>query len=50
MALLGDVCQEEARFYLFGDSFSPGARSVHGLRRIYHGHRNFLGTPDGTSR
>jgi hypothetical protein len=41
--LLGDVGQVEARFGLFGDSVSLGARWVHDLRRLYHGHGNHFG-------
>jgi hypothetical protein len=50
MVLLGDMCQVEARFHPFGDSVNLGARKVYGLRRMYHGHGNFSGTPDGTCR
>jgi hypothetical protein len=32
MVLLGDVCQVQARFYLFGDNVHLGARKVYGLR------------------
>jgi hypothetical protein len=32
MALLGDVCQLEVHFGLFGDSVNLGARLVYGLR------------------
>jgi hypothetical protein len=32
MVLLGDVCQVEAHFYLFGDSVYLSARKVYGLR------------------
>jgi hypothetical protein len=42
MVPLGDVCQVEARFYLFGDSVHLGARMVYGLRRMYNGHRNLF--------
>jgi hypothetical protein len=34
MVLLGDVCQVQARFCLFGDSVHLGTRKVYGLRRI----------------
>jgi hypothetical protein len=34
--LLGDEAQVEARFCLFGDSATLGARLVHGLCRTYH--------------
>jgi hypothetical protein len=37
MELLGDVCQMDARFDLFGGCVNLGARSVHGLRRMYMG-------------
>jgi hypothetical protein len=43
MELLGDMSQMEACFGLYGDSVNLGARSVHGLRRIYHGHANRFG-------
>jgi hypothetical protein len=39
---LGDVCQVEARFGLFGDSISLGARSEYSLRRMYHGLGNLF--------
>jgi hypothetical protein len=48
MVHLGDVGQLEAHSGLFGDSVKLGARYVYGLRRMYHGHRNLLGTPGGT--
>jgi hypothetical protein len=50
LVLLGDVCQVEARFGLFGDSVSLSARSVYGLRRMDHVHGNLFSTPDGTCR
>jgi hypothetical protein len=40
MVLLGDVDQVEACFGPFGDSVNLSTRWVHGLRRMYHGHRN----------
>ena len=43
MVLLGDEAQLEARFGSFGDSANLDARSVHGLRRMYHGLRNYFG-------
>jgi hypothetical protein len=43
MELLGDVCQMEAHFGLFGDSVNLGTRSVHGLRKMYHRHGNHVG-------
>ena len=43
MVLLGDEAQLEARFGLFGDRANLDARSVHGLRRTYHRHRNRIG-------
>ena len=43
MELLGDVDQVEARFVPFADNFNLGARQVHGLRRMYHGHGNCFG-------
>ena len=36
MVLLGDEAQLESRFGPFGDSANLDARSVHGLRRMYH--------------
>ena len=36
MVLLGDKAHLEARFGPFGDSAILDARSVHGLRRMYH--------------
>ena len=36
MVLLGDEAQLEARFGPFGDTANLDARSVHGLRRMYH--------------
>jgi hypothetical protein len=45
MVLLGDVCQVEAHFGIFGDSVSLGARSVYGLRQMHHGTKIFSGTP-----
>jgi hypothetical protein len=43
MELLGDMCRVEARFGPFGDSVNLGARSVHGLRLMYHGYGNHFG-------
>jgi hypothetical protein len=43
IVLLCDVNQAEADFDLFGDSFNLGARKVHGLCLMYHGHRNRFG-------
>jgi hypothetical protein len=51
MVLLGNVGQVEARFSLFGDSINLGARLVHGLRRMYHGHgKTISGASNGTPR
>jgi hypothetical protein len=50
MVLLGDVGEVEAHFGPFRDSVNLSARWVHSLRRMYHGHGNHLGTPDGTPR
>ena len=36
----------ESQFFPFGDSV--GARWVHYLRQMYHGHAIVLGVPDGT--
>jgi hypothetical protein len=43
MELLDDVDHVESRFGLFGDNFSIGASQVHGLRQMYHMHRNHFG-------
>jgi hypothetical protein len=43
MALLRDVGQVETHFSLFGDNVNLGARQVHGLRRMYHGHGKHFG-------
>ena len=43
MVLLGDEAQLEARFGLFGDNAKLDARSVHGLRRMYHRLGNHFG-------
>jgi hypothetical protein len=43
MVLVGDVGQVEARFGLFGDSVNLGARWVHGLHQMCHGHGNRFG-------
>jgi hypothetical protein len=43
MELLGDMSQMEACFGLYGDSVNLDTRSVHGLRRMYHGHANHFG-------
>jgi hypothetical protein len=43
MVLLGDVAQLEARFVPFKDSANLDTRSVHGLRRTYHGLKNHFG-------
>jgi hypothetical protein len=50
MKLLGDVSQMDARFDLFGGCVNLGARSVHGLRRMYMGMGVILRAPDGTPR
>jgi hypothetical protein len=47
--LLGNVGEVEACFSLFGDSFNLGAREVHDLHRVYHGHGNPFGHTRGTS-
>jgi hypothetical protein len=46
MEPVGDVGRVESQFFLFGDSVSVGARSVHGLHEIYHLLRNWYGAPD----
>jgi hypothetical protein len=43
IVLLGDVEQTEAHFDMFGDNFNLGARKVHGLCLMYHGHGNRFG-------
>ena len=43
MVLRGDEAQLEAHFGPFGDSANLDARSVHGLRRMYHRLGNHLG-------
>jgi hypothetical protein len=43
MGLLGDEAQMEARFGLFGDSATPDARLVHGLRLTYRRLGNSIG-------
>jgi hypothetical protein len=43
MGLLGDEAQVQARFGLFGDSATLGAKLVHGLRRMYRRLRNSIG-------
>jgi hypothetical protein len=42
MVLLGDVGHVEARFGLFSDNVSLGARLVYGLHQIYHEHGNLF--------
>jgi hypothetical protein len=41
--LVSDMGRVDSRFSPFGDSVSVGARSVHGLHRTYHRHRNDFG-------
>jgi hypothetical protein len=48
MVLLRDVGQVEARIGPFVDNVSLNARSVHGLRRMYHRLIIILDTPDDT--
>jgi hypothetical protein len=48
MVLLCDVGQVEARIGPFVDNVSLDARSVHGLRQMYHRLRIILDTPDDT--
>jgi hypothetical protein len=43
MKLLGDEAQVQARFGLFGDSATLGAKLVHGLRRTYRRLGNSIG-------
>jgi hypothetical protein len=43
IVLLGEVDKAKAHFDLFGDSFNFGARMVHSLRQMYHGHGNRFG-------
>jgi predicted DsbA family dithiol-disulfide isomerase len=42
-AHLGDEAQQEAHFSPFRDSANLDARSVHGLRRMYHRLGNHFG-------
>jgi hypothetical protein len=42
MVLLGDVCEVEAPFYLFGDNVNQGARKVYGLHQMYHRYGNIF--------
>jgi hypothetical protein len=49
MEHLGDVDQVKAFFSPLGDDVNLGARWVHGLRRMYHGHRNLFGRTQWTS-
>jgi hypothetical protein len=42
MGLLGDEAQVQARFGLFGDSATLGAKLVYGLRRMYRRLRNSI--------
>jgi hypothetical protein len=41
--LVSDMAQVEARFGLFGDSATPDARLVHGLRQTYRRLGNCIG-------
>ena len=43
MVLLGYEAQLEARFGPFGDRANLDARSVHGLRQMYHRLENHFG-------
>jgi hypothetical protein len=43
VVLLRDEAQVEDRFGPFRDSANLDARSVHGLRRMYHGLENHFG-------
>jgi hypothetical protein len=43
MGLLGDEAQVECRFGLFGDSATPNARLVHGLRQMHRRLGNSIG-------
>jgi hypothetical protein len=43
MELASDVGRVESRFSPFRDNVSVSARSVHGLHRTYHRHRNRFG-------
>jgi hypothetical protein len=42
MVLLGGIGQVEACLGPFRDSVSVGAKSVYGLRQMYHGHGNLF--------
>jgi hypothetical protein len=48
MELVGDMGHVESQFFLFRDSVSVSARSVHGLHQTYHLLRNRCGAPDVT--
>jgi hypothetical protein len=50
MVPLGDEAQEEARFSLFEDCFSVGARKLHGLLQCTIGSKIILDAPNGTPR
>ena len=50
MVLLHVEAQVDARFGLFGDSTSVGARYVHGLRQMLHWLRIILDAADYTPR
>jgi hypothetical protein len=43
MDLLCDIGHLESHFNPFGDSGSVSARKAHGLRQMYHRHRNCFG-------
>jgi hypothetical protein len=43
MEIVSYVGRVESHFSPFGDSVSVSARWVHGLQRMYHGHRNYFG-------
>jgi hypothetical protein len=43
MGLLGDEAEVQARFDLFGDNATPGAKLVHSFRRTYRRLRNSIG-------
>jgi hypothetical protein len=43
MELLDDMDLMESCFGPFGDSVNLGAKLVHGLRQMYHRHRNHFG-------
>ena len=50
MVHLGDEAHVEASFVLFRDSANLDARSVHGLREMYHRLKNYFGHTQWNSK